>query len=44
MSNVSLKLYDYVETGSLLGEVNNNTLYLVYSEDNDFLNVEDYLQ
>ena len=44
MSNVSLKLYDYVEAGSLLGEVNNNTLYLVYSEDNDFLNVEDYLQ
>ena len=42
MSNVSLKLYDYVEAGSLLGEVNNNTLYLVYSEDNDFLNVEDY--
>ena len=44
MANVSLKLYDYVEAGTLLGEVDNNMLYLVYSEDNKFLNVEDYLQ
>ena len=43
MANTSVKLYDYVEKGTLLGEVNNNTLYLVYSKDDKFLNYEEYL-
>jgi len=43
MANTSVKLYDYVEKGSLLGEVNDNTLYLVYSKDDKFLNYEEYL-
>lgn len=42
MSNTSVKLYDYVEKGSLLGEVSNNTLYLVYEKDGKYLNMEEY--
>ena len=42
MSNTSVKLYDYVEKGSLLGEVSNNTLYLVYEKDGKFLDIEEY--
>ena len=44
LSNVAVKLYDYVEKGSLLGEVNNRTLYLVYVKDGKFLNYEEYLK
>ena len=43
MSNTSVKLYDYVEKGNLLGEVNGNYLYLVYSSDDKILNYEEYL-
>ena len=42
MSNTSVKLYDYVEKGSLLGEVSNNTLYLVYEKDGKFLDIKEY--
>lgn len=44
MSNTSVKLYDYVEKGALLGEVKDNNLYLAYSKDNKFLNYKDYLK
>lgn len=40
----NVKLYDYVEKGSLLGEVKGNTLYLVYKKDGNVLNYEDYLK
>ena len=43
MANTSIKLYDYVEKGTLLGEVKENSLYLVYSKDDKFLNYEEYL-
>lgn len=43
MANTSIKLYDYVEKGTLLGEVKENNLYLVYSKDDKFLNYEEYL-
>ena len=39
----SLKLYDYVEEGTYIGEVNNN-LYLVFSKDNKYLNYEEYIK
>ena len=42
ISNTSLKLYDYVEKGSLIGEVNNN-LYMVFSKDGNYLNHEEYI-
>jgi len=43
MSNTTVKLYDYVEKGILLGEVKDNILYLVYSKEDKFLNYREYL-
>ena len=43
INTTSLKLYDYVEEGTYIGEVNNN-LYLVFSKDNKYLNYEEYLK
>lgn len=43
MTNSSVKLYDYVEKGSLLGEIKDNTLYLVYTNEDKFLNYQEYL-
>ena len=42
ISNTSVKLYDYVEKGKVLGEAN-DTLYLVYKKDGNILNYEDYI-
>lgn len=42
INNTSLKLYDYVEKGSLLGEVSND-LYMVFSKDGNYLNYEEYI-
>lgn len=42
ISTTSLKLYDYIETGSYIGEVNKN-LYMVFSKDNKYLSYEEYL-
>lgn len=42
LTNTPVKLYDYVEKGTLLGEANNN-LYLVFSREDQYLNYEDYL-
>ena len=43
ISSTSLKLYDYVERGSLVGEVSDN-LYLVFSKGDTFLNYEEYIK
>ena len=43
MANTSIKLYDYIEKGTFLGEVKENTLYLVYSKEDKFLNYQEYL-
>lgn len=42
ISTTSLKLYDYIEAGSYIGEVNKN-LYMVFSKDNKYLSYEEYL-
>lgn len=39
----SVKIYDYIEKGSLIGEVNDTTLYLVFKKDGNILNYEDYI-
>lgn len=44
MLSTSVKLYDYIEKGDLLGEVDGNKLYLVYSKDGKVLNYEEYLK
>lgn len=43
INTTSLKLYDYVEKGTYIGEVN-NSLYMVFSKDNKYLNYEEYLK
>ena len=39
----SIKLYDYVEKGSLLGECINNEVYLYYQKSGEFLDYQKYL-
>lgn len=39
----SIKLYDYVEKGSLLGECINNEMYLYYQKNGEFLDYKKYL-
>ena len=46
-SNVSvdnLKLYDYIEKGSLIGEVKTDSLYMVFKKDGKVLDYKDYIQ
>ena len=42
ITNTSLKLYDYIEKGSLIGEVKKE-LYMVFSRNGKFLNYEEYI-
>ena len=45
-SNISsdgIKLYDYVEKGKLLGEAEDNQLYLVFQKDGRFLDYKKYI-
>ena len=41
INNVNIKLYDYIEKGTLLGE--SNELILVYKKDGEVLNYNDYI-
>lgn len=43
LSDVHVKLYDYVEEGSLLGEVKDQSLYLVFKKEGTILDYQDYL-
>ena len=42
LGSINVKLYDYVEKGSLIGEVNND-LYMIFSKDGNYLNYEEYI-
>lgn len=42
LENVSVKLYDYVEKNSVLGQTQDDKLYLVLKKDNDYLKYENY--
>lgn len=42
LENVSVKLYDYVEKNTVLGQTQDDKLYLVLKKDNDYLKYEDY--
>lgn len=42
IGNSSLKLYDYIEKGSFIGEADKE-LYLVFSKDDKYLDYEEYL-
>lgn len=44
-SNITsnVELYDYVEKGDVLGEVNDNNLYLTIKKDGKYITYEDYI-
>lgn len=42
IDNENVKMYDYINKGSLIGEVSNE-LYLVFMKDGKILNYEDYI-
>ncbi len=43
VENSSIKMYDYIEKGSLLGEATSNEIYLYYQKEGEFLDYKDYL-
>lgn len=43
LSEVNVQIYDYLEKGSLVGEVTDQTLYLTFKKDGEVLNYEDYI-
>ena len=43
INNTDLKLYDYIEKGSLIGEANSNEIYLYYQKDGKFIDYKEYL-
>jgi len=44
IKNESVKLYDYVEKGTYLGEVTSNNLYLVFERNQEYLKFDEYLK
>lgn len=43
VDTVNVKMYDYVEQGALLGEVVDNTLYVAFQKEGNFVNYKEYL-
>ena len=43
IKQANVKLYDYVEKGSLIGQVDNKTLYLVFQKEGKFIDYQKYL-
>lgn len=41
--NSSVKLYDYVKEGKLIGTSKDNNIYLVFKKDGNILNYEEYI-
>ncbi len=44
MDTINVKLYDYVEKGTLVGEVKDKKLYLVFQKDGQFMDYKEYVQ
>ena len=44
IENTTVKLYDYVEKNTYLGQTKDNNLFLVYSKEGKFLNYKEYLK
>ena len=42
ITNVAVKLYDYIEKDTVIGETVDDKLYLVIKKDNEFIKYEDY--
>ena len=43
IGSVNVELYDYVEKGSLLGMVLDNTLYMAFQKEGNFVDYKDYI-
>ena len=43
IKQANVKLYDYVEKGALIGQVDNKTLYLVFQKEGKFVDYQSYL-
>ena len=43
IENLSIKLYDYVESDNIIGEAKDKTLYLVFLKDNKALDYKEFL-
>lgn len=43
VENSNVKIYDYIEKGSLLGEAISNEIYLYYQQGGEFLDYKEYL-
>lgn len=43
LDNINVKLYDYVEKGNLLGEINSKELYLVFKKNGEVLKYDKYI-
>lgn len=39
----NIKMYDYIEKGNLLGEVNGDKMYMVFQKEGKFLNYKEYI-
>lgn len=44
LANINLKMYDYVEKGTIVGNVNDSKLYLVFKKDGKIVGYENYLK
>ena len=44
VNNLNVKLYDYVEKGNILGEVENNELLILYQVDGKFVDYKKYFE
>lgn len=42
IDNISVKLYDYIEKDTLLGEIKDRKLYLVIKKNNEYIKYEEY--
>lgn len=43
IDNISIKLYDYIESNNVIGSAIDNKLYVVFTKDGKVLNYEDFI-
>lgn len=43
LSDINVKLYDYIQKGEILGYSNNNTLYLLIKKNNKYISYDKYM-
>lgn len=43
LDTTSVSLYDYVKSGTTIGVAKDNTLYMVFTEDGEYLDYKDYI-